>query len=557
MPIVQVPNESFCAFGARSYTLPISNLTYIADINLVADFSAIAGLRMPPRYLLDFLHEATHRWCFRMAVGTALAVLGLRARRAVLGGALEGRDARSSDFLDARIRYEAALRYLRPISEGLAMFCELDAQEGDSAISAWPLSAAKMLFAGREMATGNGNQAIDSLLWQTRLEDVGRRKRLLEHRFDCSTGGYLPGYLAVKYLWRIACKKDRRFFDKSLFLTFAMNHFFRDYKMIGALLAPAGSDEAFLKRLDYHYRSRVNDIMSNRVSSSLDAMLDWLGSIATVAPLVVVGPEVDRVGLDLLRSSVESLQQEAWDLESLLGHLDAVTLARREYIWLASERVDVCHEGSDLVARVGPQEMLRTRVERLSEATGSGTLDIYLDPEHTLLVAAVSADEQLVAIVPLMGKVTGAHRERLVRLHATRPNVLREEDMLYRMVAAAVHEAGGTKRLEHSVEQAAAVSNDIHTRIWLMFAANADVEACRAAMRDSGFRGVMGSATAALTLFSLCGSFGASKTVVRKVLKSRGLDYDECFAQVRDLSSARFTKSVVYEGDHEVMLSLV
>ena len=74
-------------------------------------------------FLANFLHEWTHRWCFQSLVGSALALLRMRAAC---------REFRDRSAFDDYVRCMTASTILEPVAEGLALFAEFDTYPGRS-----------------------------------------------------------------------------------------------------------------------------------------------------------------------------------------------------------------------------------------------------------------------------------------------------------------------------------------------------------------------------------------------------------------------------------------
>ena len=64
-----------------SYVDPIINAAVISQIDMRRDYARLLQLDFPEIYLPTFLHECTHHACFTSPLGTALALLRMRAYR--------------------------------------------------------------------------------------------------------------------------------------------------------------------------------------------------------------------------------------------------------------------------------------------------------------------------------------------------------------------------------------------------------------------------------------------------------------------------------------------
>lgn len=109
---------------------------------------------------------------------------------------------------------------LRPLSEGLACFSELDSIPGRSDVLTTPMMSTFFNFGGLdgsrtsdEVTRADGaNLYLFSLLFRARQDPdlTQRRENVLAGRFPMRYGGHLPGYLALKNIWRVARQSSWR-----------------------------------------------------------------------------------------------------------------------------------------------------------------------------------------------------------------------------------------------------------------------------------------------------------------------------------------------------------
>ncbi|MFD4504846.1 hypothetical protein [Streptomyces sp. NPDC058457] len=267
----------------------------------------------PPEQLLTYLHEATHHWCFRSAVGYSLLLLAARAGmnadalsalsedledphrqtddiwadlsedwgpvlRAVagdprgrLGSRLQSvRRELELAIVDDVLRIELVTALLRPLAEGLACFAEYDAVSRLESNSFSPLPMGLVLnFAGPDRIASGPSipEPIKSLWLAGELQAAARRSPLaLSRKFDLlsspfsssSNGGYLLGYLTVKSLWRHLWLQDFRLLGETdLALMYMRSFFYEDLGFAALLVEPTRQDCSISSRriLDYlHFR---------------------------------------------------------------------------------------------------------------------------------------------------------------------------------------------------------------------------------------------------------------------------------------------------------------
>ncbi len=197
-----------------------------------------------------FMHEATHHWCFMSPVGSVLAAMTLRARSELMEF-LDG-DGTATDLVDRAMidlfKVEVAVELLRPLVEGIAEFAEFDVvSRSDSEVISPLLRWVAVCFTDRDLAAAlraeYGEPAALDALHQTialrRIdqETIERKASMLLEPLDTDAGGYLPGYLTVKTLWRSAAAACPRLVRESdLFLMYLRSFFFDDLGLVDVLL---------------------------------------------------------------------------------------------------------------------------------------------------------------------------------------------------------------------------------------------------------------------------------------------------------------------------------
>lgn len=197
----------FCAFGdRRSFSDPVSGLSYVASIDLEKQYALIGKGKMTASTLPLFLHEATHSWCAVSPVGNALAILNGRARQLATAFLAHPQNSSLKErFRSALQRYEALTTVLRPIAEGLALVSEFDAKA--PAVGARLFSAPMdwvATLAGHGVPEVIRSDFVNSKLTTSRWSDelIQKRADLLASTFDVAEGGYLLGYMCLKAVFR-------------------------------------------------------------------------------------------------------------------------------------------------------------------------------------------------------------------------------------------------------------------------------------------------------------------------------------------------------------------
>jgi len=239
---------------SRSWTDLVSNVTHIGGLRLadhLMDF--VNPGEAPPEVMLSCLHELTHHWCFHSSVG--LAVTGLMCRIAETTLATSGR--RVDKVLHDVYVYRSVGAALRPLSEGLALFAEFDANSLKTPITSVPLYSTVSLFSGlakaikRSPESGQAapSEDLDEVLkfslpvlrklYDARLSAAGikRKTNVLAAAASTDSEGYVAGYLAVKYMWRILRRHTPRLQQETdLVLAYLKSFFYEDRQLVLLLL---------------------------------------------------------------------------------------------------------------------------------------------------------------------------------------------------------------------------------------------------------------------------------------------------------------------------------
>src|SRR5262249_39094208 len=151
--------------------------------------------------------DATHHWCFASPVAQAIAGLNLRARLA-MDRAMNGEVQLQNRIARDLVKAETAMAVLGPFAEGMALFAEFDAGSRPRNKHSSPvLRSLAGFFAAGAASTADATLAEVLQAVRTDPATVSRKTGLLLKPFSNKDGAFLPGYLAVKSLFRAAVRK--------------------------------------------------------------------------------------------------------------------------------------------------------------------------------------------------------------------------------------------------------------------------------------------------------------------------------------------------------------
>lgn len=367
------------------------------------------GGAIPAGMYSSFIHEATHHWCFTSPVGSSLSLLYLSVARRVLNWAATGDESEYAEILDDLLTYRFVLEWLRPLSEGLALFAEFDVIPDPAARSMSPPFDAALLhlFQLPQRLRDAGESASDAVRyglfddinrWRFSAESVARKAELLLQPLNGPSGHYLMGYLAVKQLWRNAARRFPELADADLFMLFLRKMVYADYSLVARILDRSQPGASRALGAAEHLFERLWD-----GPAAGDAVVDWdafhsslrrtkwdpvPGATDRADGLPYVGRDNEdavRQGVRLRRALNEEVLmplEEHPDLDIFPRDFFANVLSERPFMWLCStqgrwipvaKNVGTVEVGDDVVFRDF----------KLRHASDEGLdrlrLDLYLD----------------------------------------------------------------------------------------------------------------------------------------------------------------------------------
>lgn len=550
----------------RSYVDPIINAAVFSQIDLHRDLRALLTLKYPERFLPSFLHEGTHHACFLTPVGTALALLRLRAFRR----ATELRktpEAGHFDLLEDVLRQEATMELLRPLSEGLACFSELDSIPGNSNVITTPMRSTFFNFGGNdhefkteEIVREKGiGFFLFSLLYRGRLDPdfTQRRENVLAGRFGAKGGGYLSGYMAVKKLWAEAREKFDRPYDAELFSMYLRSYFYDDYGLVAQLLDDGVCEHRAVVAIADYIQDRF----------SLLTSLDWdtyltefekhfertLPSTQQCGPLIVHpfpgglanDPNLHQAGIaGLERLVLELVDSEHADLvQRMMSGFDAHRLRKRELLCLGSVEAEVEVNAYGRVSARSEKSGLPEDVPffnapaeaGVAAGKDAGSVEFYLIPSSQARASAIIRRNEVVH-VQIEGPLSKPRKEQLASLFGTRSKdikIMAEQNANLELVLA--RSPAGIVR-----NNAKGALQNVIDRLYLWLITRRIPEDRRATtaakLSSGGFYELCGKDREFVHGFAFLGvatSVNQEKAELAKVAKERGIDLEGILNKAR------------------------
>jgi hypothetical protein len=263
--------------GERAFTNPLSNVVVLSAFNMGEGMDTAGRRKLPLRCAPQFLHEVTHHWCFDSPVGLVLTLLQMRARRRALAmiqaeslaqvGELASESSSDDvyDILEDVIRVDATLEIMRPLSEGLALFAEHDLVPGHTKIISRPSLLASVLFVDPEEREQEHFEILPGKLAEVRLEarHIRRKADLLLQPLSCHDGGYLAGYLTVKYLYRMVISRSDHYLDPDFFFHYLRCVMYEDWDLVVLLLDDSINEYKVSSEVVRHCQQRLVDFLNH------------------------------------------------------------------------------------------------------------------------------------------------------------------------------------------------------------------------------------------------------------------------------------------------------
>jgi hypothetical protein len=566
MKEVSVPLLAYahCALDTQAWTDLVSNITSLSPTTIEDDPRPWLGwgqARAQSDRLSVFLHEATHHWCFTSPVAFAIAGLTLRARVGI-ARALQGEEHMQFSILRDLISADTAVALLRPLAEGLALFAEFDATSRLRSKAISPILQSIFQFfvdlkrsadlfrrLPAEVAIA---QTIAEALYDLRTNEVtlNRKASLLLQPFSLNAGGYLPGYLAVKSLWRAACRKHFLLANETdLFLMYLRSYIYDDWGFVATLLSEELDEIRSAEAIVNHLNGRIRqwDELSDQDFSEYENSLA-ADSRSRPSPLPGLGVSDSAAGSgkQRLNNLTSELVEAAIANDSMTTGISAWSaniLQRRQFMNLASVPVQVCTNSNGL-----PEVQWRrtsmftpTRSDFVAEpkdSVGDAHLEIVfaLIQDRFERAAVVHRDDKVLVCAPIgMKEHASDTRESVLRAFLRRPLVVEAEKAMRALVENVAGKSWFQIPMDHCKSQIDSIVDEFFKDLSLRFARDYDsIDNCAAKMSQKGLRPILNSSSLikGLALLGLATSLNPQRIFIEEIFKKHGLSLSQTLDQL-------------------------
>lgn len=376
---------------SSSWTDAVTNRTLLSGlyIDRYVQWLGDRSITINP-VLPTFIHEATHHWTFDSAVGGAIALLELQAKRHAFATRCSTYEQQYYVF-DCLMRATVASAILRPLAEGLALFAEYDAVPKDSPQISTTLLAAIYCFGLPLRADDDGLFPWKATLQLFRRspEFCTRKAGVLQRPFSCEDA-YLPGYMAVKSLWTTAVRRSDRFHDTDLYLSFVRRFFYEDPRFVLTILDPNVKEVQAAKQIVNYFIRRTNEFLALDIQRALDEWLAEFKHSSKKRTLANLTPGIGATAADfeLANERITPL----WTAEYDNDVLDAFVLMNmnvlRKFMHVGRAPAEArVRKGARTSIWVGDVEVVECDPAISPIPSGAGELSVVWDPRTTFLGA--------------------------------------------------------------------------------------------------------------------------------------------------------------------------
>jgi hypothetical protein len=541
------------SFLDRSWTDPFSGTVYLAGVDLAANLKQIVQVGRPlNNWLPSFLHEGMHHWCCNSAVGQTIAMLEARARVRLAEFVENENDTQLMKLvLEDLIRAETVLRLYRPLAEGLALFMEFDAVPGQSENLSVPMLLAHQFFVQGESLKGvhkseeissriTGN-LFESLI-RARLTDTMERRKsnLLAQPLGCDKGGYLGGYLAVKFLNATAFAESDKFADSDLFASFLRSYFYEDFGFVAKILDERKHGESSIAEMIQYFRDRMFqfskcdfDAEATRFENFYAHKLPDARALGGRIPFRT-SPDLFTLGWNRLNRLMHELEVKQTDNDlgsRVVRQFCLPILSQRAYMrvgfvpaYVRVSKTGVLYAGldNDFAGSLGPPENYDEKVLRIFGGSpllsgraeegvppgeGKGRVEVYVSWPPFGVFLIVTLDRKIVFRLLLRGEE--AHFSHVLRTF-TATAEFEESDARIRKALSDLLENVSARRSNRALDKAMQQSNDVYQAMALRTVPAHKENGCLKAMKTDGVWGLLNrdfALTRDVSRISLMGGF--------------------------------------------------
>ena len=311
----------------RDWVDLFSNEAFVDNQRTESLPALLKGECFPVELYFSMSHEATHHWCFRSLVGSALFTVKLQALSAAFEfGKSRGNDHNAEwDCYSFSSKFRAVKRMLDPISEGMAHFTEFDIYPSDYDQLPQYQNYLLHVFSGftkeewLQRPYSETEHRFKAMLFLLRLnsdEALHRKSALFISPLDVTRSPYLAGYLFVKNIQMQLALTHAEFNDPVFFLQYLKDYFFEDAELTAMIMDGSIKDEIIVPHFARYIDKRISNLLNISTQSIKIYQSERASQMNEEKSKGIMTTGLDHT-LATLQRTVHSLKEDMPNLEYL------------------------------------------------------------------------------------------------------------------------------------------------------------------------------------------------------------------------------------------------
>jgi hypothetical protein len=351
----------------------------------------------------------------------------------------------------------------------------------------------------------------------------------------------LPGYLAVKSLWRAACTKDFLLANETdLFLMYLRSFIYDDWSFVAELLSPQSDEirgaEAVVNHLNKRLRQWDNLSPENLREYDTSLAAGPSSAVPRDADILVesAAAELGRNRLDMLTKDLVAESTREKSASAIVGWWNAAVLGRRRFMNLLSVPAEL-REVSGALPEVywqGISVLTPQAADFVAEQAhwcGNAELEVIFSLRGDLFerAAVTHRGNQVISCTSLgLEEDAAGTRQRVREVFLGRSKVTEAEKVVRLLVDRIVAQTWFKVAMDHCKAQVERIIDDFYKDISLRFARDyAAADQCATAMAQNGLLPIleMSATVKGLALLGLATSLNPAEDFVELVFQDNAL----------------------------------
>jgi hypothetical protein len=394
-------------------------------------------------------------------------------------------------------------------------------------------------------------EAINHVLADMRTDrtTLNRKASLLLKPLSHTAGGYLPGYLAVKSLWRVAARTRFKLANETdSFVMYLRSYLYDDWGLVAALLEPSNDEVRAAEGIVSYLSARLND-WEKVGDKDFEQYEEDVASGAKPLRGLRTPSEVRELAvqrMESLRANLIADADQGDDFGKYVRCWNVSLLQRRQFMNVASGPVAITigANGAPEV-RSGDGVILRPArsdfVGQLADSQGTAQLEVIFtlrgDRFERAAVAHRGEDIILCSAIGLK-EHSEETRTSVLQTFKDRSRLMETEATFSKITSEMRRASWFSICLDHCETQTDAIMDEFFKDVALRFSRNHDaIDSCAAAMSSHGLLPLLRRSTTVrgLALLGLATSLDPKREFIASAFAQHGLSLEDT---LRELSQA-------------------